>query len=76
MNFEQESMKGMRVGTQTAVRALFWQFDGDFGFVEVLEVLESCASLCLMFRICLITLLRLACAEMKVLSCYALFLTL
>ena len=38
-------MKGMRVGTQTAVRTLFEQFEGGSEFVEVLEVLESCDSL-------------------------------
>ena len=37
-------MKGMRDGTQTAASPVFVQFNGDFEFVEVLEVLESCAS--------------------------------
>ena len=52
MSFGQENMQGMRVGIQTAVRILFEQFEGGSEFVEVLEVLESCASLVRMIRRC------------------------
>ena len=69
-------MKGMRVGTQSAEVTLFGQFEGDSGNERVLGMVGSCSSLCLMFRICLITLLRLACAEMKVGICYDVFLEL
>ena len=66
MSFGQEIMQGMRVGTQTAVRTLFEQFEGGSEFVEVLEVLESCASLVRMIRKCLQYLLKVSNAEMKV----------
>ena len=59
-------MKGMRVGTQSAEVTLFWQFDGDFEFVEVLEVLGSCFSLVRMIRKCIQYLLKCSNAEMRV----------
>ena len=43
--FGQESMRGMRDGTQTAGPALFLQFESDYGNGEILEVLGSCVSL-------------------------------
>ena len=45
MSFGQEIMQGMRVGTRTAVRTLFEQFEGGSEFVEVLEVLGLCFNL-------------------------------
>ena len=64
--FGQECLKGLRVGTQSAEVALFEQFDGGSEFVVVLEVLESCSSLCLMIRKCTKQLLKCSNAEMKV----------
>ena len=66
MSFGQENMQGMRVGIQTAVRILFEQFEGGSEFVEVLEVLESCASLVRMIRRCTKQLLKCSNAEMIV----------
>ena len=37
-------MKGMRDGTQTAASPVLAQFNGDFEFLEVLEVKGSCSS--------------------------------
>ena len=45
MSFWQESMKGMRVGTQSAEVTLFGQFEGDFGNERVLGMVGSCSSL-------------------------------
>ena len=59
-------MKGMKVGTQTAVRTLFEQFDGGSEFVEVLEVLESCSSLCFMVRKCIKQMLKCSNVELRV----------
>ena len=55
-SFGQEIMQGMRDGVQSAGLALFMQFESDFGNGEVLVVLGSCFSLCLMFRMCLVSL--------------------
>ena len=66
MSFGQEIMQGKRDGIQTAVRTLFVQFDGGSEFLEVLEVLESCASSCLMIRKCTKQMLKCSKAEMRV----------
>ena len=74
MSFGQEIMQGMRVGTQTAVRTLFEQFEGGSEFVKVLEAKGSCSSLCFMFGICLITFSKAWLTGMEVGVCYDTFL--
>ena len=69
-------MKGMRVGTQTAASPVFVQFNGDFVNGSVWDLVGSCSSSEWMFRKCTKFLLKLLCAEMKVLLCYASFLQL
>ena len=64
--FGQECLKGLRVGTQSAEVALFEQFDGGSEFVEVLEVLESCSSLCFMVRKCIKQMLKCSNVELRV----------
>ena len=76
MSFEQESMKGMSCGIQSADPALFLQFESDSGNGSVWDLVCSCSSLGLMIRRCIKYLLRLACAEMKVGTCYDVFLEL
>ena len=74
MSFGQEIMQGMRVGTQTAVRTLFEQFDGGSEFVKVLEVKGSCFSLGSMFGMCLISFSKALFSDMEVGNYYAMFL--
>ena len=74
MRFGQEIMKGMRDGIQSADPALFLQFESDSGNGSVWDLVCSCSSLCLMIRKCIQYLLRLACAQIKVMLCYAKFL--
>ena len=59
-------MKGLSYGTQSAAGPLFWQFKGDSVFERVLEMVGSCSSSEWMFRKCLITLLKVVLAEMRV----------
>ena len=72
--FGQECLKGLRVGTQSAEVALFLQFESDFGNGEGLVVLGSCFSLCLMFRMCVITFSKAWLTDMEVGMSYAMFL--
>ena len=69
-------MEGLSYGTQTAGMPYFGQFNGDSVNGKVLEMVGSCSSSEWMFRMCLITLLKAWFAEMKVVRCYAMFLTL
>ena len=72
--FGQECTMEMSCGIQTAAGALFGQFEGDFVNGRAMEVDSSCFSLCLMFRKCLTSLLKLGLQEMRVGSCYVKFL--
>ena len=74
MNFEQEGMKGMSCGIQSADPALFLQFESDSGNGSVWDLVCSCSSLGLMIRRCIKYLLRLLFAQIKVMLCYAKFL--
>ena len=74
--FGQECTKGMRVGTQSAEVTLFGQFEGDSGNERVLGMVGSCSSLCLIFGICLTSLLKGFLADMRVVVQNAMFLTL
>ena len=74
MSFGQEIMQGMRVGTQTAVRTLFLQFESDSGNGSVWDLVCSCSSLGWMIRRCIQCLLKCSNAEMIVVLCYATFL--
>ena len=67
-------MEGLSYGTQTAAGPVFVQFNGDFVSESVWDLVSSCSSLGWMFRKCTKYLLKLACAEMKVVLYYASFL--
>ena len=69
-------MEGLSYGTQTAADALFGQFEGDSGNGEAMEILGSCSSSEWMFRICLTSFPKHVLADMRVVRCYAMFLTL
>ena len=64
----------MSCGIQSAVGALFGQFESDSVLERAMEVDSSCFSLGLMIRKCVTSLLRVLFAEMKVVSCYVKFL--
>ena len=64
----------MSCGIQTATYALFVQFYGDSVFEDAWNLIGLCFSLSSMFRMCLITLLKVVLAEMRVGRCYASFL--
>ena len=72
--FGQECLKGLRVGTQSAEVVLFLQFESDSEFVKVWDLVGSCSSLCLMFRMCVITFSQAWFAGMEVGMCYDVFL--
>ena len=72
--FWQECTMEMSCGIQSAADALFGQFEGDSVFERAMEMDSSCFSLCLMFRMCLTSLLKLGLQEMRVGRCYAMFL--
>ena len=64
--FGQECTMEMGCGIQTAAGALFGQFEGDFVNGSVWDLVGSCSSSEWMFRKCTKFLLKLVCAEMKV----------
>ena len=66
MSFGQEIMQGMRVGTQTAVRTLFLQFESDSGNGSVWDLACLCSSLVRMIRRCIQCLLKCSNVEMIV----------
>ena len=66
----------MSYGSPTAAYALFLHFYGDYVFEYVWNLVGLCFSLGLMIRKCLITLLKVVLAEMRVGRCYASFLQL
>ena len=67
-------MEGLSYGTQTAGMPCFVQFNGGSVNKRVLERVGSCSSSVRIFRKCTKFLLKLVCAEMKVVLCYASFL--
>ena len=69
-------MEGLSYGTQTAGMPCFGQFNGDSVNERVLGMVGSSSSSVRMFRKCTKSLLKLVLTEMKVLLCYASFLTL
>ena len=56
----------MSCGIPSAGCPVFVQFNGDSEFVKAMEMDGSCFSLGLVFRMCLITLLKVVYAEMRV----------
>ena len=56
----------MSCGIQSAVGALFGQFESDSVFERAMEVDSSCFSLGLMIRKCLTSFLKLGLQEMRV----------
>ena len=59
-------MEGLSYGTQTAGMPCFEQFNGDSVNERVLGRVGSCSSSVRVFRKCTKFLLKLLCAEMKV----------
>ena len=72
--FGQECTMEMSCGIQSAAGALFGQFEGDSVFERAMEVDSSCFSLCLMFGMCVTSLLKVGLQEMRVVLCYGKFL--